>query len=164
MFITLLALIGGFAVLLGLPGTFLAWLSLFIYALVVRLTDISAWMLFGTLVGCLVIELADNLFSGFLVKQFGASKGSVLMAWLGGIGGAMLGGFAGGVGGFLGSALFGVLGAFVGSYIAVYWWERSKHNRCHGEASRAAFGTVVGRLLGIFVKLGWIGWLISLVW
>ncbi len=164
VFVTLLALVGALAVILGLPGTFIAWLGLLIYALIGRFTVISAWILLGTFAGCLVVELADNLLSGFLVKRFGASKGSVLMAWLGGFGGAMLGGIVGGVGGFLGSALLGILGAFVGSYFAVYWWERQQHNRPHNEASRAALGTVVGRLLGMFVKLGWIGWLVSLVW
>ncbi len=160
----LLAFAGALTVVLGLPGTFLAWLGLFIYALANRFTDVSAWTLFATLLGCLVVELADNLLSGFLVRQFGASKGSMLMAWLGGFGGAVLGGTIGGLVGFLGSALLGVLGAFFGSYAAVYWWERRRQNRTHNEAARAAFGTVVGRLLGMFVKMGWIVWLVSLVW
>ncbi|MCX7643008.1 MAG: DUF456 domain-containing protein, partial [Armatimonadetes bacterium] len=127
--ITLLAFVGALAVMLGLPGTFLAWLGLFIYALLGRFTTISAWMLLGTFVGCLAIELADNLLSGFLTKKFGASKGSVLMALAGSVGGTMLGGTVGGLSGFLGSALLGVLGAFVGSYAAVYLWERHRHNR-----------------------------------
>ncbi|MCS7186250.1 MAG: DUF456 domain-containing protein [Armatimonadetes bacterium] len=164
VFVTLLALAGALAIVLGLPGTFLAWLGLLIYALVDRFTAISAWVLLGTFVGSLVIELVDNLMAGFLVKRFGASKGSVLMAWLGGFGGAMLGGTIGSFGGFLGSALIGILGAFAGSYAAVYLWERNRHNRTHNEAVKAALGTVVGRLLGMLVKLGWIGWIVSLVW
>ncbi|MFN3421186.1 MAG: DUF456 domain-containing protein [Armatimonadota bacterium] len=161
---TILTFAGALAVVLGLPGTFLAWLGVFIYALVSRFTEISAWMLFGTFIGCSVVELADNLLSGILVKRFGASKGSMLMAWLGGVGGAIVGGAIGGIGGFLGSALFSLVGAFLGSYAAVYLWERHHHNRPHNESSRAAFGTVVGRLLGMFVKLGWVGWLVSLIW
>jgi len=86
------------------------------------------------------------------------------MAWVGGIGGAMVGGFIGSIGGFFGSALLGVVGAFVGSYAAVYLWERNRHKRAHSDAARAAFGTVLGRLLGMALKLGWIGWFLSLVW
>lgn len=164
LFATLLALIGAFAVVLGLPGTFIAWVGVFTFSAIGRFTTVSAWVLLLALVGCLVVELADNLLSGLLVKKFGAGKGSMLMAWLGGIAGAVLGGSVGGLGGFFGSALFGVLGAFAGSYIAVYLWERYRLNRLHGEASKVAFGTVVGRLLGVVVKLGWIGWLVSLVW
>ncbi len=85
VFVTLLALVGALAVILGLPGTFIAWLGLLIYALIGRFTVISAWILLGTFAGCLVVELADNLLSGFLVKRFGAGTGRVLyadgMAW-----------------------------------------------------------------------------------
>lgn len=161
---TILTFAGALAVMLGLPGTFLAWLAVSIYALASRFIDISAWMVLGTFIGCSVIELADNLLSGILVKRFGAGKGSMLMTLFGGIGGAIVGGIVGSIGGFFGSALFSLIGAFGGSYVAVYSWERYRHNRPHSEALRAALGTVVGRLLGMFVKLGWIGWLLSLIW
>jgi len=161
---TLLVVLGAIAVVLGFPGTFLGWLGLVIFSLATRFAEISGWTLLGTFVGCLLVELADNLLAGILVKRFGAGKGSMLIAWGGGIGGAMVGGFVGSIGGFLGSALFGVAGAFAGSYAAVYFWERNRHKRPHSDAARAAFGTVLGRLLGMIVKLGWIGWLLSLVW
>jgi uncharacterized protein YqgC (DUF456 family) len=164
LFVTLLVVLGAIAVVLGFPGTFLSWLGLVVFSLATRFAEISGWALLGTFVGCLLIELADNLLAGILVKRFGASKGSMLMAWVGGIGGAMAGGFVGSIGGFFGSALLGVVGAFVGSYAAVYLWERNRHKRPHSDAARAAFGTVLGRLLGMALKLGWIGWFLSLVW
>lgn len=155
---------GMLAVILGFPGTILAWIGIVIYALATRFSEISGWVLIGTFSGCLLFELADNLLSGVMVKQFGASKGSVVAAWLGGFGGAILGGLIGGVGGFIGSTIFGVIGAFVCSYAAVYFWELKRHNQPSTKAARADFGTVLGRLVGIFVKLGWIGWLLGLVW
>jgi len=164
LFVSLLSVLGAIAVVLGFPGTFLSWLGLAIFSLSTRFAEISGWTLLGTFVGCLLVELADNLLAGILVKRFGASKGSMLMAWVGGLGGAMVGGFIGSVGSFLGSALLGVAGAFTGSYAAVYFWERNRHKRPQSDAARAAFGTVLGRLLGMAVKLGWIGWLLSLVW
>jgi len=164
LFVTLIAVLGAIAVVLGFPGTFLGWLGLLILSLATRFAEISGWTLLGTFAGCLLVELADNLLSGILVKKFGASKGSMLMAWVGGLGGAMVGGLVGGIGGFLGSALLGVVGAFAGSYAAVYFWERNRHKRPHSDAARAALGTVLGRLLGMMVKFGWIVWLLSLVW
>lgn len=163
-FATLLAFLGAIAVVLGLPGTFVAWLGLFIYAIVSRFAIISGWALLGTLVGCIFVELADNLLSGLMVKKFGASKASMVIAWIGGFLGAILGSAIGGVSGFIGSAILGVVGAFIGSYAGVYLWERHRLNRPHNEAAKAAFGTVLGRLLGIFVKLCWIAWLLILVW
>jgi len=162
--VTSLTVLGAITVVLGFPGTFLGWLGLVIFSFATRFAEISGWTLLGTFVGCLLVELADNLLAGILVKRFGASEGSMLMAWVGGLGGVMVGGFIGGIGGFLGSALLGVVGAFAGSYAAVYFWERNRHKRPHSNAARAAFGTVLGRLLGIALKLGWIGWLLSLVW
>ncbi len=163
-FATLLAVLGFVAVVLGFPGTFIAWLGVAVYAAASRFVFISEWLLLGTFIGCAFVELADNFMSGMMVKKFGASKGSMLAAWLGGLSGALLGGLLGGIGGFFGSALFSVVGAFFGSYFAVYYWERYRINRSHKQASQAAFGTILGRLLGIAVKLGWIFWLISLIW
>ncbi|MCS7191675.1 MAG: DUF456 domain-containing protein [Armatimonadetes bacterium] len=164
LFATLLALIGSLAVIIGLPGTFLAWLGVAVYALSSRFATISGWLLLGTFFGCIFIELADNIMSGLLVKKFGASKGSMLMAVVGGFGGSILVGTLGGIGGFFGSAIGSVIGAFVGSYAAVYWWERYRLNRTHEESAKSAFATVLGRLLVMFFKLVWIGWLISIVW
>lgn len=165
LFATLTAILGAIAVLLGFPGTFLAWLGLAIYALASRPAPVSGWTLLGTFIGCSLVELSENFMSSLLVRKFGGSKGSMIMAWVGGLVGAILFGLFGGVvGGFIGSAIMGIFGAFIGSYAAVYSWERYRLNRPQNEAMRAAFGTVLGRLLGISIKLGWIGWLISLIW
>ncbi|MCS7263378.1 MAG: DUF456 domain-containing protein [Armatimonadetes bacterium] len=164
VFVTFLPFIGALAVVVGLPGTFIAWLGLALYAVSTRFAHVSGWALLGTFFGCAFFELADNLISGLMVKKFGASKGSMVMAWVGGILGAVLSGFLGGMLGFIGSAFLGFIGAFLGSYTSVYWWERYRLNRTSSEAKKAAFGTVVGRLMGIALKLAWIIWLISLIW
>ncbi|MER3500105.1 MAG: hypothetical protein IMHGJWDQ_001021 [Candidatus Fervidibacter sp.] len=162
--VTFVALLGAVGVLLGLPGTFLAWLGVSVVALASHFEFLSGWWLVGTFIGCGAMELADNFLAGLLVRRLGASSSSMVIAWLGGFGGGLLGGVMGGVAGFIGSALLAVIGAFIGSYASVYAWERYRQNRPHKEAMRAAVGTVLGRLLGIGMKLGWIGWLISLIW
>lgn len=161
---TLLALLGIAGVLLGLPGTFLAWLGVFLVALATRFEAFSGWWLLATLVGCGVVELIDNLISGVLLRRWGASQGSLWLSFLGGIGGSLVGGAIGSIGGFLGGAFLGVLGAFAGSYAVVYYWERYRLNRSHREASHLALITVFGRLLGIAIKLAWIGWLFTFIW
>ncbi len=163
---TVLAFLAALGVMLGLPTTLLAWLGLLLVALVSKFQAVSGWALLATFFGCLIIEFADNLLASFMVQRFGASKGSVWMALLGGLVGGMLGGLGGGLlGGFTAffiSPLLALVGAFVGGYAAVYRWER-KRNRPEKEATRAAWGTVIGRLLGIALKVGWIGALLIFV-
>lgn len=128
-----------------------------------RFSTVSGWLLVGTLGVSVVMELADNLLAIVAVRFFGASRGSLWVAWLGGLGGGILGGLVGGLGGFIGSALGALIGAFGGSYGAVYAWER-RQDRSVREAARAALGTVIGRLLGMLLKLGWTGVLVVLIW
>lgn len=161
---TLVAILGAVFVVLGLPGTFLAWIGVVIYAVSVQFKNFSGWVLLGTFFGCALVEVADNLLSGLMVRKFGASKSSMIMTWVGGLGGAILGSLVGGFGSFIGSAILGLVGAFAGSYVAVYCWERYRLNRTQNEAKKAALGTVLGRLLGIAVKLVWIVWLLTLIW
>ncbi len=165
---TAVLIVGAIGVVLGLPGTFVAWLGVLLFALIGRLLMpsglLSGWFVLGTFFGSVAIELADNVLSGVLVRTFGASTSSILVAWLGGIVGGVLGGLLGGVGGFLGSAVGGIVGVFAGGYTAVYAWERYHLRRPTKDAARAAFGTVLGRLVGMALKLLWIAWLLSLLW
>lgn len=164
---TLLALTALLGIVLGLPTTLLAWLGLLLVALVSKFQAVSGWVLLGAFGGCLIVEVADNLLAGVMVQRFGASKGSGWIALLGSFGGGLLGGLIGGLVGsiaaFITSPLLALVGAFVGGYAAVYWWER-RQNRPEKEAIRAAWGTVIGRLLGIVFKLSWIGILLIFVW
>ncbi len=166
---TAVLVVGAVGVVLGLPGTFVAWLGVLLFVLFGRLLAppsglLSGWLVLGTFFGSVAIELADNVLSGILVRTFGASTSSILVAWLGGIGGGVLGGLLGGMGGFLGSAVLGLVGVFAGGYAAVYAWERYHLRRSPRDAARAAFGTVLGRLVGMALKLLWIAWLLSLLW
>lgn len=85
------------------------------------------------------------------------------MAWLGSLLGALVGGFLGSMASPIGSLILALLGAFAGGYLLVFWWEKRK-KRPDSEAARAAFGTVIGRLLGIILKLAWIGIMLALMW
>ena len=103
LFVTLLVVLGAIAVVLGFPGTFLSWLGLVVFSLATRFAKISGWALLGTFVGCLLIELADNLLAGILVKRFGASVLKWEMMWHG-----QVDGFGDGVGDCFASARVGV--------------------------------------------------------
>ncbi|MDT7897466.1 MAG: DUF456 domain-containing protein [Armatimonadota bacterium] len=160
---TLLAVIAFVGVLLGFPTTLLAWLGLVLVAVADGFQTLSGWWLVATFVGCLLTEFADNLLSAWMVRKFGASKGSMVAAWVGGLSGAVVGGAIAGLAGLIGSALGALVGAFAGAYGAVYFWER-RAKRSPDEAARAAWGTVIGRLLGIVVKLIWLVALTVLCW
>ncbi|MFA0777011.1 MAG: hypothetical protein PVTTEEND_000725, partial [Candidatus Fervidibacter sp.] len=102
---TLLAVTAFVGVLLNFPTTLLAWLGLVLVAVADGFQTLSGWWLVATFVGCLLMELADNLLSTWMVRKFGASKGSVVAAWIGGLVGAMVGGAIAGLAGLIGSAL-----------------------------------------------------------
>lgn len=160
---TLLAIIAFIGVVLGFPTMLLAWLGLVLVAVADGLQTLSGWWLVATFIGCLLTELADNLLSAWMVRKFGASKGSMMAAWIGGLAGAMVGSVIAGLAGLIGSAMGALAGAFVGAYGAVYFWER-RAKRSQREAARVAWGTVIGRLLGIAVKLIWLVALTVLCW
>lgn len=160
---TVLAFAAAIGILLGLPTVLVAWVGLLVAGWLGRFSTVSGWLLVGTLGVSVAMELVDNLLAIVMVRFFGASKGSLWLAWLGGLGGGILGGLIGGLGGFIGSAIGALGGAFTGGYLAVYAWER-RQNRSVRESARAALGTVIGRLLGILLKLGWVGVLMVLIW
>ncbi|GBC98934.1 hypothetical protein HRbin17_01453 [bacterium HR17] len=161
---TLLAAVAATGIVLGLPTTLLAWLGLLIVAAVSGFQAVSGAWLLGTFIGCVLMEIADNLLAMALVRKLGATKGSATMALVGSLLGGLVGGAVGGLAGPVGSAASALVGAFGGGYAAVYAWERYRHQRPHADAHKIAFGTVVGRIIGIVVKLVWVIVLVWLSW
>lgn len=134
----------------GLPGVAIIFVSALLYALA---TQFSAAMTPGFVValGALMIlaETADNWLMALGAKKFGASTAAVWLALLGGLLGAAL------IGPVLaiGLSILGpVVGAFLGAFLMVVVYEQ-RQKRNWREALRAGWGTLLGRVAGIMLKL-----------
>ncbi len=94
-------------------------------------------------------ETADNWLMAAGAKRFGASTTAAWLSLLGGFLGALI------LGPFLAvvlSVVGPVAGAFLGAFIAVVLYEhRQKQN--WREALRAGWGTLLGRVAGIALKM-----------
>jgi len=90
-----------------------------------------------------VIEFAAQYFGA---KKYGATGKGNLGGMLGAILGAILGApFFFGLG--------ALVGAVAGAFFGCYFFER-RHGRDKAEATRAAWGTLYGKVLGMAVKIG----------
>ncbi|MCS7222999.1 MAG: DUF456 family protein [Armatimonadetes bacterium] len=147
---------GAMMVLLGLPGTFFAWLGLIPVTFIKFETRFALLWTIGGLSGCLAMEALDNFVLLAVAVKMGASRSSAVVGWIGGLLGALLGGTVGGILGCLSGVLGGLIGAFGGGFLFVWWWEK-RSGKSDEVAVRAALGTVLGRLLGITLKIIWIG-------
>ncbi len=134
----------------GLPGVAVIFLCCLVYAL---WTDFQAAIgLNFFIVLCVltvVAETADNWLMALGARKFGASRGAI---WL-----SLLGGFLGAL--FIGpvlSLILGLLGpfiaAFLGAFLTVVLFELYKRKE-FGEALRAGWGTLLGRMAGVVFKL-----------
>lgn len=147
----LLGMLSGLAnIPFGFPGTFIILFSIFIYAL---LTNFSAavgvpFLIFLTVL-TLIAETADNWLTAVGAKRYGASTGSIWLSFLGGLLGAIV------IGGPM-AILFGplgpVAGGFAGAFGIVVAYEFYRHGNLN-EALRAGWGSFLGRMAGIVLKL-----------
>ena len=133
----------------GLPGIGVIFGSALLYALATQFSPISLNLIL--VLGALTIlgETADNWLMAAGAKRFGASTAAAWLSLLGGFLGALI------LGPFLAVALNvvgPVVGAFLGAFIAVVLCEhRQKQN--WREALRAGWGTLLGRVAGIALKM-----------
>jgi uncharacterized protein len=134
----------------GLPGVAVILVCALIYALA---TDFKAAISMNLFILLCVLtgigETADNWLMALGAKRYGASRGAIWLSFLGGLLGGLLGGpllalFMGFLGPFV--------GAFLGAFAAVFLYEYSKQKTA-GQALRAGWGTVLGRMAGIVVKM-----------
>jgi len=147
----LLGIVSGLAIIpFGLPGIGVVFGSAMLYALATQFhSGISlGFILF---LGALTIlgETADNWLMAAGARHFGASTTAAWLSLIGGLLGALI------LGPFLaiGLNIFGpIVGAFVGAFIAVVLHERSL-KRNWPEALRAGWGTLLGRMAGIALKM-----------
>lgn len=134
----------------GLPGTVVILISVFIYAFATGFSAGVSGFLFALLcILTLVAETADNWLAALGARHYGASTGAVWLSFLGGLGGAIL---IGGPLAFLLGPFGPVVGGFAGAFLVVFLYERA-HQKNTREALQAGWGTLVGRMAGIVLKV-----------
>jgi hypothetical protein len=153
------------AAFLGLPAGVLIFFASLVYALLTHFQPITGWTLLAVGVITVVSELADNWAQAAVSWRKGATPRAIGMAFLGSIVGAIIllpviglifsvAGITLGpiVGGII-ALVAAMLGAMTGGWIGAFATERSR-GKPPREAKRAAWGTVQGRVVGIFIKFG----------
>ena len=135
---------------LGFPGTIVILICTLIYAV---LTHFAAGVGVGFFIVLCVLtvisETADNWLTAVGTRHYGGSTSSMWLSFFGGLGGAIL---IGGPLALMLGPLGPVAGGFAGAFLLVYLNEYSKR-RDTRHALRAAWGTFVGRMAGILLKL-----------
>jgi uncharacterized protein YqgC (DUF456 family) len=134
----------------GLPGALIILVSVLVYAMATSFAaDIGVSLFVGLCILTAVAETADNWLTALGARRYGASSVSVWLSFLGGLAGAIL------VGGPL-AVLVGpfapIAGGCAGAFLIVVVYERA-HGKTGREALRAGWGTFVGRMAGLVLKL-----------
>ena len=146
-----LGMLAGLAAIpFGLPGAGIILLSIFIYALLTHFSAAVGIPLFVVLcIFTLVAETADNWLTAVGARSYGASTASMWLSFLGGLVGALM------IGGPLAVAFgpFGPVAAgFIGAFAVVVGYELYL-GRNMREALQAGWGTFLGRMAGMVLKL-----------
>ena len=143
-------IIGIVSIPFGFPGTIIILASVFVYALETHFAAGIGVTLFVVLcVLTLIAETADNWLSAVGAKHYGASTASVWLSFIGGIGGAILIGAPISV--VLGP-LGPIAGGFIGAFAVVVAHELYLRKNLI-EALRAGWGTFLGRMAGMVLKV-----------
>jgi len=134
----------------GFPGTIIILAAVFVYALATHFAAGIGVTFFVVLcVLTLIAETADNWLCAVGARRYGASTGSLWLSFIGGIGGAIL---IGAPISFLLGPLGPIAGGFVGAFVIVVAHELYLRKNL-SEALRAGWGTFVGRMAGMVLKV-----------
>ncbi|MFN2603649.1 MAG: DUF456 domain-containing protein [Gemmatimonadaceae bacterium] len=129
---------------LGLPGLWVMIASAVIYNILVGTAPIGWFTLIcvGILAG--IAEVIEWTLSGKFARKYGGSRRA---AW-----GAVIGGTLGAILGFPLPIVGPLIGAFAGSFIGALVGEVSSGGT-HREATRVAWGALVGRVAATAIKM-----------
>ena len=128
----------------SIPGNFLIVFNTGWYGLATGFDRYSLSFFLTLLVIAIVVELLEYFIIAFGARKYGASK-------LGAVAG-VLGGIAGSISGFFFSPVMGaIIGGFLGVIIGSLGLEmiRGRHLK---DASKVAYGAILGRVGGLTVK------------
>ena len=134
----------------GLPGIGVIFGSALLYALLTQFNNgISLNLILVLAMLTLLGETADNWLMAAGARRFGASTAAAWLSLLGGFLGALI------LGPFLAvplNVIGPVAGAFVGAFVSVVLYEHCQKQNWR-EALRAGWGTLLGRVAGIALKM-----------
>src|SRR5215813_13670042 len=143
-------ILGVVSIPFGFPGALIILGCVLIYGLVTHFTGgIGVAFFIFLCVLTLIAETADNWLSAVGARRYGASTGSLWLSFIGGIGGAIL---IGGPISFLLGPLGPIAGGFLGAFVVVVAHELYLRKNL-SEALRAGWGTFVGRMAGMILKV-----------
>ena len=166
----LLGLVG--AVVPGLPGVPLIFLSALVYAYLNGFEEIGGWMIFLLGFFAALALAADYVATSYGARRFGASWAGTLGGAVGGLTGTVFGMLFFGIGAFFGLILGTIGGVFLGEYLRRRNRESSDQQSEQTEtggpyrgdwqrASRAAGGVLVGYLFSSIAQLMSWAWRLS---
>jgi len=134
----------------GLPGPLIIIGAIGVYAFATHFhAEIGVPFFILLCILTLLAETADNWLSAIGGRRFGASTVSIWLSFIGGVAGAIA------IGGPL-SIVFGPLGPIVGGFagaFAIVVAHELYLRRTLREALHAGFGTFVGRMAGMILKV-----------
>ncbi len=140
----LVLFIGIFSIIFGFPGTVIILIDTVAYSLITGF-KIIGWKIIAVLIILsLLAETIDLLLGSAGAKKFGSSKKGIVASLIGAIAGAIL------MTPFL-LGLGAVIGAFLGGFTGTFIVELIEQRQLK-PAVRAGYGTLIGRIAGIFAK------------
>jgi uncharacterized protein YqgC (DUF456 family) len=141
---------GLFSIPFGLPGTVIIFGAVLIYAVITHFNaEIGVPFFIVLCIMTVLAETADNWLGAIGARRYGASTASIWLSFIGGIAGALLIGVPLAVPlGPLGP----VAGGFIGAFAIVFAHELYLRKNWI-DAWRAGWGTLVGRMAGMILKV-----------
>lgn len=138
VFAYILATVGVLITIVGLPGTWLVFLAMFVWSWGTSFSEITWPWLILFLVVTVLSSFVDNISVLLGAKKYGASNLGIVGAVIGLLIGALIANIPG-----------LLIGAFLGAVAAEMLFANKKSD----EAIRAGFGTLIGFVLGNLLKL-----------
>ena len=129
---------------LGLPGLWVMVGAILVYGWLTDFRSLSVALIAIVLVVALLGEIIEGWLGFHFAKRYGGSNRS---GW-----GALIGGIVGAIVGVPVPVIGSVIGAFLGSFVGAALFELSA-SRQLGVATRAGWGSVVGRAAAAAVKI-----------
>ena len=143
--ILILGLVTGLLLVpLGLPGLWVMVGTILVYGWLTDFRSLSVALIAIVLAVALLGEVVESWLGFHFAKRYGGSNRS---GW-----GALIGGIVGAIVGVPVPVIGSVIGAFLGSFVgaALFEWSASRQL---GVATRAGWGSVVGRAAAAAVKI-----------
>jgi uncharacterized protein len=143
--ILVLGLVAGLLLIpLGLPGLWVMVGAILLYGWLSDFRSLSVALIAIVVAVALIGEIVESWLGFRFAKRYGGSSRS---GW-----GALIGGIVGAIVGVPVPVIGSVIGAFLGSFVGAALFEWSASRRL-GVATRAGWGSVVGRAAAAAVKI-----------